>query len=80
MTRRPRLIDTRPPRILAAAIALAAVLASVGCARTPLRPDDERTPFDRYHRARSTQPEPYVQDEFGRRRPNLRERLLRDDG
>jgi len=65
-------------RVLGAAWLVLGLASS--CARSPLRPDDDRTPFDRYHRARNTQPEPFIEDEFGRRRPNLRERLLRDEG
>lgn len=47
-----------------------------GCAKTALRPDDVRSPFDRYERARGQRAEPYLEDEFGRRTPNLRGRLL----
>jgi len=60
-------------------LAMGLLIAAAGCARNPLRPDDQRTPFDRYHQARNTQPEPFLEDEFGRRRPNLRARLLRDE-
>jgi hypothetical protein len=48
-----------------------------GCARSVFRPDDDRTPFDRYNRSRSQQPVPFLEDEYGRRTPNLRGRLLR---
>lgn len=57
----------------------AACVVSIGCARSPLRPDDERTPFDRYRRARNELPKPFIEDEYGRRTPNLRERLLQAD-
>ena len=74
-TRSPR----STPRRVAWPLALGVLVAAAGCARNPLRPDDERTPFDRYQRARNTQPEPFLEDEFGRRRPNLRARLLSDE-
>ena len=62
------------------ALAIACTLAPLAaCARSPLRPDDERTPFDRYRKARNELPAPFTEDEFGRRTPNLRGRLLRPD-
>jgi len=57
-------------------VALAA-LGAAGCAKTALRPDDVRSPYDRYEQTRGQRAEPYLQDEFGRRTPNLRGRLLR---
>lgn len=60
-----------------------AVVASIGgavvlmgCQKTVLRPDDVRSPYDRYERSRAERAEPYLQDAFGRRTPNLRGRLL----
>ena len=47
-----------------------------GCQRTVLRPDDVRSPYDRYERSRAERAEPYLEDEYGRRTPNLRGRLL----
>lgn len=46
------------------------------CQKTHLRPDDVRSPYDRYERVRAERAEPYLEDEFGRRTPNLRGRLL----
>lgn len=46
------------------------------CQRTALRPDDVRSPYDRYERTRAERAEPYLEDEYGRRTPNLRGRLL----
>ncbi|MCC5822167.1 MAG: hypothetical protein LAT64_12945 [Phycisphaerales bacterium] len=62
-------------------LALAALLAAgaagaTGCQKTALRPDDVRSPYDRYERVRAERAEPYLEDEFGRRTPNLRGRLL----
>ncbi len=51
------------------------VLAFAGCARPLLSPDDERSPFDRYDNLRNQFAQQYVEDEFGRQRPNLRARL-----
>lgn len=61
--------------VLAGAGALGLVWLS-GCAKPLLSPDEPRTQFDRYDAARNQQAEQYQMDEWGRRRPNLRERLL----
>jgi hypothetical protein len=49
---------------------------AAGCSKTALRPDDVRSPYDRYERVRAERAEPYLEDEFGRRTPNLRGRLM----
>lgn len=70
------------PRSRAGAIALLAVAAcalalpQAACQKTVLRPDDVRSPYDRYERVRAERADPYLEDEFGRRTPNLRGRLL----
>ncbi|MFG0304912.1 MAG: hypothetical protein ACF8Q5_01720 [Phycisphaerales bacterium JB040] len=50
----------------------------VGCRQPPLRADDPRSQYDRYDLSRSELEPAYRYDEFGRRRPNLRGRLLDD--
>lgn len=50
-----------------------------GCQKTVLREDDVRSPYDRYERSRAERAEPYLEDEFGQRTPNLRGRLLQRD-
>ena len=52
------------------------LVAGAGCQKTALRPDDVRSPYDRYERVRAERADPYLEDEFGRRTPNLRGRLL----
>ena len=47
-----------------------------GCQKTALRPDDQRSQYDRYDQARNQRAEPFLEDEFGRRTPNLSGRLL----
>ena len=47
-----------------------------GCQRTALRPDDRRSQYDRYDQARNQRAEPFLEDEFGRRTPNLAGRLI----
>lgn len=64
-----------PTRRLAC-LALGVCCVAVGCQKTALRPDDTRSQFDRYDRARSQRAEPYLMDEYGRRTPNLTDRLL----
>lgn len=58
------------------AAAVGLLLAGAGCQKTALRPDDVRSPYDRYERVRAERADPYLEDEFGRRTPNLRGRLL----
>jgi len=53
--------------------------ALAGCEKPLLSPDEDRSPFDRYDTVRNQHADQYVMDEFGRRRPNLRERLLPKD-
>lgn len=72
---------TRSVPLRAIAIVGAAVLGSTiaGCAN-PLLPEKEDTSqFAAYDRARGVTVPPFVEDEFGRRRPNLRGRLLPRD-
>jgi len=61
--------------LTASALALALSLCP-GCKKPLLSPDEERSQFDRYDAVRNQRAPQYVYDEFGRRRPNLRPRLL----
>lgn len=56
------------------------IFGIAGCQKTALRPDDHRSQYDRYDRSRSQRAQPFLEDEFGRRTPNLSERLLDRDG
>ena len=68
--------DRKPVRSrLLASIVVATGLWLVGCQDLLLAPTDERTQFDRYDRVRNNFAPQYVEDEFGRRTPNLRGRL-----
>ncbi len=58
-------------------VALAFVGVSLPACQKPLiTPNDERSQFDRYDAVRNQHAEQYVFDEFGRRKPNLRARLV----
>jgi hypothetical protein len=57
-------------------LALTALAALLGCEKPLLSPDEDRSPFDRYDTVRNQHADPYITDEFGHRRPNLRERLM----
>ena len=46
-----------------------------GCQKPLYLPNDTRTQYDRYHRARNELAPPFVEDEYGRKQSNLRERL-----
>ena len=63
----------------AAATLLLCTATMTACQKTAIRPDDTRSQFDRYDQSRSQRSEPYLEDEFGRRTPNLKARLLVND-
>lgn len=50
-----------------------------GCAKPLLSPRDERSQYDRYDVARGQYEPQFIEDEFGRRKPNLRGRLAPKD-
>lgn len=54
-------------------------LLAVGCSRPLLGPTDERSPFDRYDNVRGRYAPQYIENEYGRREPNLRGRLSPKD-
>jgi len=54
---------------------LAAAASLIGCAKPLLSPTEERTPFDRYDAVRQRHAPQYIENEYGRRQPNLRGRL-----
>lgn len=65
-------------------VALAAVLVAIaascgvlsGCAKPLLSPREPRSQYSRYDLVRNQYSPQYLEDEFGRRIPNLRGRLL----
>lgn len=62
----------------AAASILVAAIAStclVACGKPLLSAKDERSQYDRYDRVRNEYAAQFVEDEFGRRIPNLKARL-----
>ena len=52
-----------------------AAAALPACNRALFRTQDERTQYDRYDASRGQYEPMYLEDEFGRRKPNLRGRL-----
>lgn len=58
-------------------IAAAALLA--GCSPPLFSPDEPRSQYDRMDRVRERQAAPYYYDEFGDRKPNLRQRVLANE-
>lgn len=60
-------------------LAGAVMLVLVGCGRALLSPEDERSPFDRYDTVRNQYAQQVIEDEFGRQKPNLRNRLSPKD-
>ncbi len=62
--------------IAAAALVGCLVLGAGGCAKPLLSPTEPRSQYSRYDLVRGQFAPQYVEDEFGRRLPNLRGRLL----
>ena len=54
---------------------LIAVVLLAGCAKPLLSPSEERSPYDRYDAVRNKHAPQYIEDDYGRRQPNLRGRL-----
>jgi hypothetical protein len=65
----------RVPAIRALAL-IAALAAASGCETPVLVPDEPRSQYDRFDAIRDQRAPSYVYDEFGSRRPNIRQRLL----
>ena len=73
---------TRSTKLLRRGItgaALLVLLSMPACQKTLLHKDDPRSPFDRYNQTRSQHAQPFLEDEFGRRTPNLRDRLVKTE-
>lgn len=63
-------------RVFAAGTVVAGLAALGGCAKPLLSPNEPRSQYSRYDLVRGQFAPQYVEDEFGRRMPNLRGRLL----
>ncbi len=72
------LMTSQTPMMLGGVL-LVVALSSGGCQKTALRPNETRSQFERYDQARNQHAQPFLEDEFGRRTPNLSERLLDRD-
>jgi hypothetical protein len=77
-------MSSRPPipapsRIAPALLLCAIALCVAGCQKPLLSPDLDRTQYDRYDTIRNQKADQFTMDEFGRRHPNLRARLLEKD-
>lgn len=70
---------TWPVVVLITSGMAAAVGGMTGCARPLLSPEEPRSQYDRSDRLRGRSAPPYVTNEFGDRRPNVRGRLLGGD-
>lgn len=51
------------------------LLLVAGCARSPIREDNARSPYQRYGMLRGTDAPAVMVDSFGREKPDLRARL-----
>lgn len=78
-----RTLTVCPARPSRAAVTLRAVAGLVfvlaaftGCQEPLFSADEPRSQYDRFDVVRETRAPGYVMDEFGRKRPNVRSRLL----
>lgn len=60
-------------------LAAGAGLLSGGCGKPLLSPNEPRSQYSRYDLVRGQYAPQYIEDEFGRKLPNLRGRLLLPD-
>lgn len=58
------------------AAVLLGVLSAAGCSKPLLSPEANRSQYDRYDAVRNQYASQFTEDEFGRRRPNLKGRLM----
>ena len=79
MTTPPSTSTSKARTKLLPALVILAILPAASCQKTLLKKDDPRSPFDRYNQTRSQHAPPFLEDEFGRRTPNLRDRLVKSD-
>lgn len=63
--------------LVAGALGAGATLA--GCSKPLLSATDQRSPFDRYDLVRGNYAPAYIENEYGRKQPNLRARLAPKD-
>ncbi|MFA6043665.1 MAG: hypothetical protein WC718_01660 [Phycisphaerales bacterium] len=61
-------------RAIGAALVFAVILG--GCADPLFSPDEPRSQYDRNDALRGQHAPPYVFDQYGARKPNIRQRLL----
>lgn len=77
MTRRRCSLDSIRTRQLAAVVVVCAGAALLtGCRPPVFGPNEDRSQFDRFDQARDTRAQTLIEDEFGRKVPNLRKRLV----
>lgn len=62
-------------RIAGGTVLIALSAWASGCSEPLLAARDVRSPFDRYDAVRNQYAPQYIEDEFGRRQPNLSGRL-----
>lgn len=57
-------------------VVLCAIALTGGCRQGPILEDDQRSQFDRYDLVRDQYAPAYLEDAYGRKKPNLRGRLI----
>ena len=68
-----------PRRIVASVVVFSACSMMPGCVKTLLSPKEPRSQYSRYELVRGQFAPQYIEDEYGRKKPNLRGRLLQPE-
>jgi hypothetical protein len=66
-------------RVLRSTFVVAVIAAVGGCEKPVMTPDEPRSQYDRFDAIRDQRAPSYVYDEFGWRRPNIRQRLVNQE-
>ena len=63
--------------VVALAATFCAMCTLTGCRKPVFSSNEDRSQFDRFDTSRDEHSEPFLEDEYGRKVPNLRGRLIR---
>lgn len=79
MTTRWRFKSDWAKQATAALLVCACGVVISGCRPPVFGPNEDRSQFDRFDQARDTRAQTLIEDEFGRKVPNLRKRLVQTE-
>ena len=76
MNRPPRRTSSWLTPVVLALATLVSLTPLGGCEKPVFTPDEPRSQYDRFDTIRDQRAPSYIYDEFGARRPNIRQRLV----